>query len=283
MSDGRSTMKTADQEVTRTSVSVSAPRPRRKLAERRDAVWVGRVVAIVGFLGLWQLLVDTGVLSIFDVSRPTDIGKFLVEEVPTSDWWFHTWVTMEALVIGTVAGGVAGLVAGALLGLSDYVSRVLDPYLVMLNSLPRVAVYPLLLTWFGLGIGSKIALVITIVFFIMLMNTRSGMVSADPDVITTAHVLGATRRQQVLLVDIPSAVPSIFAGVRLSISYGLLAVVTGEMLASYAGLGQRVSFYSSTFNTTGVMAVLAFLAVVATLFNVVTERAERWLLRWKED
>jgi NitT/TauT family transport system permease protein len=261
----------------------AAAGPGTRLLDRSWPVWVGRVLVLAAFLAVWELLVDQKVLAEFDVSRPTLIFEFLVKEVPTSQWWYHTWVTLQELIIGVAAGVAGGLVSGAALGLSPFVSRVLDPYIVMLNSLPRVAVYPLFLTWFGLGIGSKIALVIGIVYFIMLINTRSGMVSADPDVSTAAQVLGATKRQRVLKVDLPSAVPAIFAGVRLSISYGLLAVVTGELLASYAGLGQRVSFYSSTFQTTGVMGVLAFLAVLATLFNIFTERAERRLLRWRED
>ena len=250
---------------------------------RRTSVWAGRVIALVAVLAVWELLVRNGMLNSSDVSRPSLIWQFLVDEVPTAQWWDDTWTTMQELIIGLLAGGAAGMVCGALLGWSPYLSAVLDPYIAMLNSLPRVALYPLMLTWFGLGMGSKIALVIGIVFFIMLVNTKAGMMAADPDVVENATVLGATRRQRIVRVDIPSAVPSIFGGVRLSISYGLLAVVTGEMLAGYAGLGQKVSFHSSNFNTTGVMGILVFLAVLATFLNVATGWLESRLLRWRED
>src|SRR5690606_20615600 len=101
------------------------------------------------------------------------------------------------LIIGVAFGAAGGIVAGAILGVLPYASRVLDPYIIMVNSIPRVAIYPLMLTWFGLGIGSKIALVIGIVFFIMLVNTRAGMLSADPDVVVAARVLGANRWQRI--------------------------------------------------------------------------------------
>ena len=250
---------------------------------RRGAVWVGRLVVLVAVIALWEILVRAAVLSESDVSRPALIWDFLVEQVPTSMWWLDTWTTVQEVLIGIGLGGGAGVIVGALLGLSPFLSDVLDPYIAMINSLPRIALYPLMLTWFGLGIGSKIALVIGIVFFIMLVNTRAGMIAADADVVTSAVVLGASRRQRILRVDIPSAVPSIFGGVRLSISYGLLAAVTGEMLAGYQGLGQKVSLYSSNFDIAGVMGILLFLAVLATLLNTATGRLEAWLLRWRED
>lgn len=266
--------------------ATSAPRENRRrvpFASRRWAVWVGRVVALAIVLVAWELLVRAKVLSDFDVSRPGLIWSFLVHNVPTGQWWLDTWTTIQEVLIGLAIGATSGMLVGALLGWSPYLSRVFDPYIAMLNSLPRIALYPLMLTWFGLGIGSKIALVIGIVFFIMVVNTQAGMIAADSDVLVNAQVLGATRWQRIMHVDVPSAIPAIFGGLRLSISYGLLAAVTGEMLAGYQGLGQKVSFFSSNFNTTGVIGILLFLAVLATILNVVTGWMESRLLRWRED
>ncbi len=244
-------------------------------------IWLARVAILALVLGLWEWMVRAGHLEEFSASRPTAIWAFLKEALQTEELWTNAWVTVRETLLGSAIGGIAGLLVGAFLGRFRRISTVVDPYIVMLNSLPRIALAPLFIIWFGIGESSKVALVVSLVFFIMLVNTRSGMQSVDPDIDILATVMGLTERQRLLKVSLPSAVPMIIGGMRLSIAYGLLAAIGGELIAAQAGLGKQLSYYSSTFNVAGVMGILVVLAIVAAVLNWAVGRLESRLLRWQ--
>jgi NitT/TauT family transport system permease protein len=255
-----------------------------RLARRRrrtTAVWLVRALVLVLFLGSWQGAVTAGLIDPFFFSQPSAIWGFLVEEISDGGIWPHVVVTLRETLLGFALGAAAGVAAGIVRMQFPFVAGVSDPFLTILNVLPRVALAPMFIIWFGVGEGSKVALAVSLVFFIMMLNTEAGIRSLDRELILTMRALGATDRQLFWKVMLPGAVPSIFGGMRLGVVYALLAVVVGEMISARMGLGQRIAFYAASFRAEGVLGTILVLAMIGLSLNFVVARAEASLLRWK--
>jgi NitT/TauT family transport system permease protein len=158
---------------------------------------------------------------------------------------------------------------------------VLDVFIVPLNSMPRIALAPLFVIWFGITTTAKVALAVTIVFFVLLINAKAAVKSLDRDIVLMARVTGYRGWPMILKVVLPASVPAVFAGLRLCITYALLGVVASEMIAARSGIGLDVVQFTNTFNVAGLFAVLIELALLATLVDTLFGFAERWLLRWQ--
>ena len=232
-------------------------------------------------LGLWQTLVSLKVLDVFFVSRPSDIGQRIAQWVVTGSLWGHLATTLEESLLGLLVGAALGISAGFSLGRSPMLAAVFDPYIKMLNAVPRVVLAPLFLLWFGLGIWSKVALAVTLVFFVMFFTTYQGVRDADRVLIDNVRMLGATERQLVRHVLVPSALTWIFSSLQTSLGFAMVGAVVGEYLGSTRGLGYVISQAEGTFDTTGVFAGMTVLGVVVVLVSAGVTRLERWLLRWK--
>jgi NitT/TauT family transport system permease protein len=190
-------------------------------------------------------------------------------------------ITLGAAALGLVLGTLCGVAAGMLLGSWQSAGEVLEPIRVGLNSLPRVALAPVLVIWFGLGITSKIVVGLLAVFFIVFFNTYIGVRSIDPQLINAVHVMGATRSQTARMVVVPAVSQWVFAALRTSVSFGLTAVVVGEFVGATAGLGYRMAIASGVVNTPRVFAILILLAAVGTLVVESAKYVEQRLLRWR--
>jgi NitT/TauT family transport system permease protein len=226
-------------------------------------------------------LINAGIGSEFFFSRPSEIGKFLYNALRTGSLWVDTGVTLEETLVGFLIGSGLGIAVGLIAARKPVLDAILDPYLGTLNSLPRIALAPLFLLWFGLGITSKIALSISLVFFVVAINARAGALSIPSDYITVARTLGANEWQNFVKIVLPGSVPSIFAGLRLGVVYSLLGVVTGEMIAAKAGLGEQLTYFAGTFQIAGVFGILVILAIIAVALNWSMAFAENRLLRWR--
>ena len=256
---------------------------RRAARRRRDSalVWLSRAAVLVLLLGGWEWAVRSGRADAFFFAQPSTIWAFLVDEFAEGGIWLHIGVTLRETLLGFAIGAAAGIVAGIVRTQSAFVAGVTDPFMTILNVLPRVALAPMFIIWFGIGEMSKVALAISLVFFILMLNTEAGMKSLDREMIVTMRALGATSRQLFWKVMLPGAVPAIFGGLRLGVVYSLLAVVVGEMIAARAGLGQRIAFHSASFRTEGVLGTILVLAMIGLALNFLVARAEQWLLRWR--
>jgi NitT/TauT family transport system permease protein len=247
----------------------------------RALVLAAQLALGIALLALWQTLVSVKVLDPFFVSRPTDIAARIVRWITSGTLWTHLAVTLEESLLGLVAGAALGVSLGFLLARSPFLARVLDPYIKMLNAVPRVVLAPLFLLWFGLGIWSKVALAVTLVFFVMFFNTYQGVRDADPVLIDNVRMLGATERQLVRHVLIPSALTWIFSSLQTSLGFAMVGAVVGEYLGATRGLGYVISQAEGTFDTTGVFAGMTVLGIVVVIVSAGVTRLERWLLRWK--
>ncbi len=259
---------------------------RQRIRQRRTRavwVWTGRAVVLGLFLGLWELAVGRGWIDPFFFSQPSAIGGFLLDEFKEGSIWPHVVVTLRETLAGFALGASAGIGFGILRMQFSYLAEVSNPFLTILNVLPRVALAPMFIIWFGVGEGSKIALAVSLVFFILMLNTEAGIKSLDRELIVTMRALGATDRQLFWKVMLPGAVPAIFGGLRLGVVYALLAVVVGEMISARQGLGQRIAFYAASFRAEGVLGTILVLAMIGLALNFVVARTESALLKWKGD
>jgi len=241
---------------------------------------------------LWQSVLGIAILFVwqgvsgrlvdnFFISNPIDVGRRLLGWTLDGSIFVHLWATLYATTIGFVLGSVLGAVLGIWLGVSPFVSRLLNPYLYALNALPKVALAPLFVLWFGLGIDSKIALAAALVLFLVFLNTFAGVRQVDQDLIDAARLMKATRIQIISKVIVPSALSWLFVGLRVAVPYALIGAVIGEMIASNRGLGYLVQFSGAQFDTAGVFAVLIVIALLAMALNFVVDIVERRLERWR--
>ena len=238
--------------------------------------------AALGFalLVVWQLAAGP-LLDEFLVSSPLAIGARLWKWIGDGSIFVHIWATVYATVIGFAIGAVAGVVGGVWLGVSPFFSRLLSPFIWAFNALPKVALAPLFILWFGLGIQSKIALAAILVVFLVFVNTFSGVREVDPDLIDGVRLMRAKRSQLLTKVILPSATSWIFVGLKTAVPYALIGAIIGELIASNRGLGYLVQRSGSEFDTAGVFASLLVIAVLAVIFNWFVERVQARLERWK--
>jgi NitT/TauT family transport system permease protein len=251
------------------------------VGERRTAVLVWQIVLGAAVLTLWQTLVSLKILDAFFVSRPSDIVQRVAVWAVSGSLWRHLATTLEESLLGLLIGSALGISFGFSLGRSPFLARILDPYIKGLNAIPRVVLAPLFLLWFGLGIWSKVALAVTLVFFVMFFNTYQGVRDADRVLIDNARMLGASEGQLVRHVLIPSALTWIFSSLQTSLGFAMVGAVVGEYLGATRGLGYVISQAEGTFDTTGVFAGMTVLAIVVVIVSALVTRLERWLLRWK--
>jgi NitT/TauT family transport system permease protein len=236
-------------------------------------------------LGLAILFVWQGIsgrlVDNFFISNPVEVGERLVSWTLDGSIFLHLWATLYATMVGFVIGSVIGAVLGIWLGVSPFASRLLNPYLNALNALPKVALAPLFVLWFGLGIQSKIALAAVLVLFLVFLNTFAGVRQVDQDLIDGARLMRATRMQVVVKVIGPSALSWLFAGLRVSVPYALIGAVLGEMIASNRGLGYLVQYSGAQFDTAGVFAVLIVIALLAMALNFIVDIVQNRMERWR--
>jgi NitT/TauT family transport system permease protein len=249
----------------------------------RSAVVATQLGLAAVILGAWQAGASAKLLDPFFFSRPSDIAGRIATWMTTGSLWQHLFITLEESVLGLAIGAAIGITLGFALARAPFAARVLDPYIKMLNAVPRVVLAPLFLLWFGLGIWSKVALAVTLVFFIMFFNTYQGVRDADRVIVDNVRMLGATKRQLVAHVLIPSALTWIFSSLQTSLGVAMVGAVVGEYLGAARGLGYVISQAEGTFDTTGVFAGMTVLAVVVVVVSAGVTRLERWLLRWKDD
>lgn len=254
----------------------------RKARSEWVVVILARLFLLALILSVWHYVVSAGFVPEFYISTPYKMFEFLWEYITGNEIWIDAAYTISETLAGFIIGGSSGIVAGLLLARFPFADRVLGPFLAGFNAMPRVALAPLFILWFGIGPTSKVALSITIVFFITMINTQAGARATDGDILMMGRAIGATQRQIYMKIILPAAIPFIFAGLRLAAVYALLSTVVGEMLAAQHGWGRQITYHSQTFEVHAVFGVLVVLALFSLALNQVMLWAEKRLLRWKQ-
>lgn len=236
------------------------------------------------FLVVWEL-VTGGIfpgLKLIDpvyVSSPTGIVSSLYHDYPVL--FTDAVATLKAAFWGFVIGVIFGVSFGFLFARVPILSLLFDPFFLALNALPRPALAPLFIIWFGLGPTSKVILSVSIVFFLVFYNTYAGVRSIDENLVLGVRMMGANRWHIIQFIVIPSVVSWVFAALRVGIAYSLLGVLVGELAGSTSGLGYRMNIARGLFQTDRLFAILTLLAVVGVVLTESAKWLENRLQRWR--
>ena len=248
--------------------------------ENTVSVNVSRILFALFFLGLWEF----GAGRLFDTfffSSPSRIFAQVGRELVDPGFYRDLGVTAAEMGIGFGIGAGCGIGLGVLLARWAYVAKVLDPFLLALYSIPRIALAPMLIVWFGIGYSSKVFLGATLVFFITFFNTLSGIRAVDKALCDIARVMQATEWQVFRKVMLPSASSWIITSVKISLPFALVGVILGEFLVSSEGLGYRLNAYSTNYNITGALAIVFLMMVIMLVLTSLTNAFEARVLRWR--
>jgi NitT/TauT family transport system permease protein len=221
------------------------------------------------------------VLPPFFFSSPGDVAARIVKWFVEGTIWKHLWITLVEAMLAFVIGSLGGVLVGFWFARKPMINAVFDPYVKMLNALPRVVLAPIFALWFGLGIASKVALGFTLVFFIVFFNVYQGVKEVSPTVLANARMLGMTEKQLMRHVYWPSALSWMFSSLHTSVGFAVVGAVVGEYLGSAAGLGYIIQQAEGVFDVAGVFAGMFVLAVFVIVIDMVVTAIEKRLLVWR--
>ena len=232
-------------------------------------------------LGLWEIFGRAGVIDTFFFSLPSAIGESIWVWISTGFIFPHLWITLQEALYAFIIGTALGLILGFLLARVRFLERLFEPFVQMFNALPRVVLAPIFLLWFGLGIESKVAFGVTLVFFIVFFNVLQGVKSVDRVLLDNARMLGATERHLIQHVVLPSALTWIFSSLHISVGFAIVGAVVGEYLGAAGGVGYVIAQAQGVFDTQGVFAGMFILMIVVLIVDLGVNRLEKYLLRWR--
>ncbi len=250
-----------------------------------------QALLLVLCLALWHVFTSPTLLpplyfaeanqAAFFFGEPLKVLARLVQWFVSGDIYQHLWVTLVETLLAFLIGTGFGVVIGLWLALSPMASAILDPYIKAVNAMPRVILAPIFFVWFGLGIASKVALGVTLVFFIVFFNVYQGVREVSPVVLANARMLGASPRQLLRYVYLPSATSWVFASLHNSVGLAFVGAVVGEYLGSAKGVGYLILQAEGTFDINTVFAGIALLTAFALALDWVVGIAERRLMVWQ--
>lgn len=243
------------------------------------------LVAVIA-LGIWHILTTHEFfgrywLDPFFFSTPLDVVARVIKWFREGTIWRHLWTTLIEALLAFVIGSLAGVLVGFWFARKPLVAAVFDPYVKMVNSLPRVVLAPIFTLWLGLGIWSKVALGVTLVFFIVFFNVYQGVKEVSQAVLANGRMLGMSERQLLRHVYWPSALSWMFSSLHTSVGFAVVGAVVGEYLGSAAGLGYLIQQAEGIFDVAGVFAGMFVLGVFVITIDALVSLVERRLLIWR--
>ena len=248
--------------------------PAAMLMRNRD-----RLAVFVALVAIWQVLSLT--LGTYWVGSPWGVLVRLVQGIAGIELLNHASYTLGEAIIGFILGGVPAIILPFALRRMPFFTAVIDPFMVGGYGMPKLALAPLFVLWFGIGIESKIALITFTVFFIVYFATLGGIRALDPKLVQMAQISGASEYHVARRVVFPGAVPHIFAGFRLAMPYAIGGAVVAELISANRGLGYLVQFHSMNFDTTGVFVSLTLVCIIVFIGNWLVNTIEKRLLKWQ--
>jgi NitT/TauT family transport system permease protein len=252
----------------------------RAVGRREWSILLARCLFLAGLLAAWQGAVAAGLASAAFVSTPVSVAQSLWLLLQSGDLMPNLATTLVEIMIAFVLSVVFGISSAVVLDRNDWLNRIVSPFLTAFNSMPRIALGPLFILWFGIGVASKVVLAFSLGYFIMLLSTLGGLKNVDRDLLLMSRLFGASELRLFRHVRFPWALPGIFAGLRLTLIYCSAGAVIGEMIAAKSGLGLLVQTFSGRFDIAGVMALILVVAcmvmALTSLMNVIELRLLAW-------
>lgn len=242
---------------------------RRQAAEQRRyrrTVRLVQIMLVIVLVAVWQFGGGI-VLDPLYVGSPAGIVLMLKQNLADPSFYNDLAVTGAEMIMGYCLGAVLGVLTGATFARWRFTADVFDPFFVAFNSIPRIALAPLIIIWFGIDLSSKVVLAATLVYFMTFYNTLAGIRGVDESIVNVSRVMGASHWQIFLKVQLPGALDWIMSGLRLSLPFALIGVIVGEFLAASSGVGYRLNMYSTTYKPDGVFAMLFVLMIAMMALN----------------
>jgi len=250
-----------------------------------------QILVLIVLIAVWYLLTAPGLVppvyfeqdnrAAFFFGEPQKVFWVIVDWFTSGEIFIHLAVTLLETALGFSIGAISGLVIGLWLALSPTASAVMDPYIKGFNSMPRVVLAPIFAVWFGLGIWSKVALGVTLVFFVVFFNVYQGVREVSPNLIASARMLGASRRQLLRSIYLPAAMSWVFASLHNAVGLAFVGAVVGEYLGSARGVGYLILQAEGTFDINTVFAGILVLTAFALALDTAVGAVERRLMTWQ--
>lgn len=261
-----------------------APKSSSRLS--RDRRWrikvtIGQVVAILAILGIWQAISGT-IIPTYLISSPTGVASDTIQLIQTHTMWSDIGTTTQELILGYGIGVVFGILVGVLMGSIRFLSGVFEPIIAAINGIPKIALAPLFLLWFGLGIWSKVAQASMIVFFVMYYNVYMGMLGISPMLVKLFQVMGAKPGYVARKVILPSLSIPIFAGLKACVPFAMIGVIVGEFIASDKGVGYFVLQATQQFDSAGLFSGIIIMVAMVLLGMGIVTFCQNKVLAWQK-
>ena len=267
----------------------NASRPRLGVARKRRVSLdtplrrtLLQAAAVFGFLLLWELGTRVGWISAFLFGAPSGILKVFLTMAADGSLWSDTLYTLFEAFLGFIIGTIFGSIAGLALWYSIFVARLVEPFIVAINSVPKIALAPIIILWFGTGLVSKVALSVSLTAIVALIAAYQAAKDADVDLQSLLISMGADKHQVFFKAVVPSTLPSIIATFRINIGFGLVGAVVGEFISSQRGLGHLIYTASSLYDLNTVWVGLFTLMIMGFALYYVIDLIERTSLPWKQ-
>ncbi len=247
--------------------------------------WRGFLVLLPGLftLVMWELAAWQWSTVARLVSQPTEIARGIVDVISTGTIWQHLNATLTEMAVGYAIGAVSGVAVGFLCGRIKLLGDILNPYITLFNGIPKVALAPVFVIWFGIGLMSKIAIILTMVFFVVFINTFAGLRSVNEDYVAIIRIMGASHWQVVREVFLPATLPFIIVGLRAGIPFSVIGAVVGEFIAATKGVGFFINYNQGTYDTNGIFVGVTILALLVVVLDWLLSLLERRLLKWRPE
>jgi NitT/TauT family transport system permease protein len=239
-------------------------------------------LVLVVFVGAWESLVQVWRIPDFLVPAPSAIGRALARGLTSRLYLEHFWITFYESLLGFLIAAAAGIVFGAVIAQFRLLERTFYPYLVALQTLPKIAIAPLLIVWLGFGLSSKVVIAALVAFFPILVNVIVGLKTVDASKLDLMRSLDASRWQTFRLVAFPNALPFVFAGLDIAIVFSVLGAIVGEFVGSQRGLGNLILQFHTSLDLAGMFAVLILLAALGVGLHLVIQAIQRRVIFWAQ-
>jgi NitT/TauT family transport system permease protein len=257
-------------------------RTRRRVRLSDMPTSIASILLLVVFLAAWE-----GYVRVFDVSAfllppPSLVVAEWIRSLGTLSLWFHTWITAYETILGFVIAAAVGVALGAVLGKLPKLEQTLNPFIIATQVVPKVALVPLLVVWFGFGLAPKVIIAAVLAFFPILLNTILGIKSVDRGYREVLISVNASRWQAITQLEFPSSLPYILTGMEIGIVLAIIGAVVGEYLGGNQGLGNLAVKEMNSYNTTALFAVIVHLSLLGFIFYALLVGTRRFVIPWHE-
>ncbi|GGF51142.1 ABC transporter permease [Marmoricola endophyticus] len=254
---------------------------RRAAVRRRVTVWGLGVLIPVVIVAVWQLL--SQLVGAYLLPEPLDVARKIVDDASSGAFWGDVWVTLVEVLLGFVLASLAGAAAAVFVASVPLLERLLMPYIVGFQTLPKIALAPLITIWVGYGINSKVVITALVAVFPVFVNVLTGFRSIDRDALLLMRSLRASRTQTFLKLKLPAILPYLVAGLNIAIVFAIIGAIVGEFIGSSNGLGSVILTRQASIDVAGVFSVLFYLSLIGLALSYLLEGVTRPFLAWSEN